>query len=220
MLASIIFSLIPQAFALKNDTHQPINVLSDKQSLNLVSSQAVFTQNVYITQGSIQIKAQKVVVTQSKDKKSETLDAYGTPVYFQQTLDDGKIVKGSAELVNYDIKNEFVTLIGNAQLHQDDSQIEGRKITYDVKTQQLKADSGETGRRVRTILIPTQLNGGKNAHQPKEETPPTINFNTRAPLTQTSGTQKLRNEKKINTHSSQNMNKLSNGNTSTKLSKE
>ncbi|VEJ10086.1 cell envelope biogenesis YhbN [Actinobacillus delphinicola] len=203
VLATTILAMAPQAFALKDDTRQPINVLSDKQSLNLASSQAVFTKNVYITQGSIQIKAHKVIVTRPKDKKkSETLDAYGSPVYFQQTLDDGKVVKGSADFVHYDLKTEFITLIGHAKLRQAESQIEGRKITYDVKDQQLKAD-GSTQRRVRTILIPSQLDDAKNAHahQVKEEDAPVINFNTRAPLTQTEDVQKLHNEQKMDEQS-------------------
>ncbi len=201
VLATTVLAMAPQAFALKDDTRQPINVLSDKQSLNLASSQAVFTKNVYITQGSIQIKASKVIVTRPKDKKkSETLDAYGAPVYFQQTLDDGKVVKGSADFVHYDLKTEFITLIGHAKLRQAESQIEGRKITYDVKDQQLKAD-GSTQRRVRTILIPSQLDDAKHAKPVREEPTPVINFNTRAPLTQTADVQKLHSAQKMDEQS-------------------
>ena len=51
------------AFALKDDTNKPINIVSDNQSLDMENSVVTFTDNVVITQGSILIKANKVVIT-------------------------------------------------------------------------------------------------------------------------------------------------------------
>ena len=51
------------AFALKDDTNKPINIVSDNQSLDMENSVVTFTDNVVITQGSILIKANKVVLT-------------------------------------------------------------------------------------------------------------------------------------------------------------
>ncbi|MBS7023603.1 MAG: lipopolysaccharide transport periplasmic protein LptA, partial [Haemophilus parainfluenzae] len=45
------------AFALKDDTNKPINIVSDNQSLDMENSVVTFTDNVVITQGSILIKA-------------------------------------------------------------------------------------------------------------------------------------------------------------------
>ncbi len=61
------------------------------------------------------------------------MDAYGKPVKFQQKLDNGKMVYGNADKVHYDLGKEFLTLIDNAQLKQEDSRINGDIITYDVK---------------------------------------------------------------------------------------
>ena len=47
------------AFALKDDTNKPINIVSDNQSLDMENSVVTFTDNVVITQGSILIKANK-----------------------------------------------------------------------------------------------------------------------------------------------------------------
>lgn len=47
-------------------------------------------------------------------------------------------------------------MTGNAELKQLDSKINGERITYDVKKQQLKAN-GNGKSRVQTVLIPTQL---------------------------------------------------------------
>jgi len=126
------------AFALKDDTNKPINIVSDNQSLDMENSVVTFTDNVVITQGSILIKANKVVITRPPENsgKKETVEAFGSPVTFHQQLDDGKT--------------------GNAELKQLDSKINGERITYDVKKQQLKAN-GNGKSRVQTVLIPTQL---------------------------------------------------------------
>ena len=41
------------AFALKDDTNKPINIVSDNQSLDMENSVVTFTDNVVITQGSM-----------------------------------------------------------------------------------------------------------------------------------------------------------------------
>ncbi|BBE86841.1 lipopolysaccharide export system protein LptA [Haemophilus influenzae] len=150
------------AFALKDDVNQPINIVSDNQSLDMEKSVVTFTDNVVITQGSIIIKANKVVITRPTEKsgKKETVEAFGTPVTFHQQLDNGTPVDGKANKVHYDLGNEFLTLTNNAELKQLDSKINGSVITYDVKKQQLKAN-GNGKSRVTTVLIPSQLQQAK-----------------------------------------------------------
>lgn len=150
------------ASALKDDTNQPINIVSDNQSLDMENSVVTFSDNVVITQGSIKIQAAKVIITRPPEgsNKKETVEAFGNPVTFHQLLDDGKPVDGKANKVHYDLGAEFLTLTGNAELKQLDSKINGERITYDVKKQQLKANGGKKG-RVKTVLIPNQLNQAK-----------------------------------------------------------
>lgn len=162
LLAATLWVTSFSAFALKDDTNQPINIVSDNQSLDMENSIVTFTDNVKITQGSILIKADKVIITRPPENsgKKETIEAFGKPVTFHQLLDDGKPVDGRANRVHYDLGAEFLSLTGNAELKQLDSKINSDKITYDVKKQQLKASSDSTS-RVRTVLIPNQLNENK-----------------------------------------------------------
>lgn len=149
-------------FALKDDSSQPINIVSDNQSLDMENSLVTFTDNVVITQGSILIKANKVIIKRPPEgsNKKETVEAFGNPVTFHQKLDDGKPVDGRANKVHYDLGAEFLTLTGNAELRQLDSKINGDHITYNVKKQQLKAN-GSSQSRVKTVLIPNQLSSPK-----------------------------------------------------------
>lgn len=161
LLATLIVAS-SSAFALKDDTNQPINIVSDNQALDMEKSVVTFTDNVVITQGSILIKANKVVITRPPENsgKKETVEAFGNPVTFHQLMDDGKPADGKANRVFYDLGTEFLTLTGNAQLQQLDSKINGDVITYDVKKQQLKAN-GSPKSRVTTVLIPSQLQQAK-----------------------------------------------------------
>lgn len=159
ILLGVLMTTSLSAFALKDDTNQPINIVSDNQSLDMENSVVTFTDNVVITQGLILIKANKIVITRPPENsgKKETIEAFGKPVTFHQLLDDGKPVDGKADKVHYDLGSEFLTLKGNAELKQLDSKINSEVITYDVKKQQLRA--GAANSRVKTVLIPTQLNG-------------------------------------------------------------
>lgn len=155
---SIVFAMSCTAYALKGDTAQPINIDSGSQSLDLQHNIVTLSDGVVINQGSIMIKANYVVITRpQKAGQKEKIDARGTPVKFSQKLDDGRIVDGQGNQANYDLNQEFLTLTGNAKLKQRDSFISAPTITYDVKKQQLKATSGGKS-RVRTVLIPDQLN--------------------------------------------------------------
>lgn len=151
-----LVGLSSPSFALKSDTSQPIQIDSGSQSLDMEKNIVTFSENVVITQGSIQIRASQVIITRREGQK-ETIKALGSPVTFQQTLDDGKVVKGRAAQVDYDLGSEFLQLNGNARLSQQDSAIEAAQITYDVKKQQLKASAGQKTGRVKTVLIPQQL---------------------------------------------------------------
>ena len=159
MVFMALLSTSLSSYALKGDTDQPINIDSGSQSLDMNSNVVTFSDNVVITQGSIKVTADKVTIIREEGKK-ETLEASGSPVTFQQTLDNGKPVNGKGNSVHYDLNSEFLTLVGNAELKQQGSFIKASKITYDVKKQQLKANSGNKS-RVKTILIPNELNDNK-----------------------------------------------------------
>lgn len=155
---SVVFGMSCTAYALKGDTNQPINIDSGSQSLDLQNNIVTLSDGVVIKQGSILIKANHVVITRpQKAGQKEKIAARGMPVTFSQKLDDGRIVDGQGNQANYDLNQEFLTLTGNAKLKQRDSFISAPTITYDVKKQQLKAISGGKS-RVRTVLIPNQLN--------------------------------------------------------------
>ena len=168
LAGSLLAASLP-AMALTGDTNQPIHIESDQQSLDMQGNIVTFTGNVVVTQGSIKINADKVVVTRPADQKGkEVIDGYGNPATFYQMQDNGKPVKGRASKMHYELANDFVVLTGNAYLEQLDSNIKGDKITYLVKEQKMQAFS-DKGKRVTTVLVPSQLQDKGKGQAPAQK---------------------------------------------------
>ena len=63
IIASAMLAASLPALAVTGDTEQPIHIESDTQSLDMQGNVVTFTGNVVMTQGTIKINADKVVVT-------------------------------------------------------------------------------------------------------------------------------------------------------------
>ncbi|GLR11153.1 lipopolysaccharide export system protein LptA [Mixta theicola] len=157
LISTLLAASVP-AFALTGDSEKPVNINSANQALDMQGNVATFTGNVIVTQGSIKITADKVVVTRpGGDSKKTVVDAYGNPATFYQLQDDGKPVKGHAAKMHYELAKDFVELTGNAYIEQLDSNVKGDRITYLVKEQKMQAWSEGDNKRVTTVLVPSQL---------------------------------------------------------------
>lgn len=166
LIASSLFSASMPVLALTGDTDQPIHIDSDQQSLDMQGNVVTFTGNVIVTQGSIKVQADKVVVTRPQGQQGrEVIEGFGNPATFYQMQDNGKPVKGHSQKMRYELDKDNVILTGNAYLEQLDSNVKGDRITYLVKQQQMEAFS-DKGKRVTTVLVPSQLqdkNGQRSA---------------------------------------------------------
>ncbi|MDR8274069.1 lipopolysaccharide transport periplasmic protein LptA, partial [Acinetobacter baumannii] len=77
------------ALAKTGDTDQPIHIESDQQSLDMQGNVVTFTGNVVVTQGTIKINADKVVVTRpGNEKGKEVIEGFGNPATFYQMQDN------------------------------------------------------------------------------------------------------------------------------------
>ncbi|MBW3697469.1 lipopolysaccharide transport periplasmic protein LptA [Vibrio sp. T187] len=148
----------PNALALSSDTEQPVYIDSDTQQLDMKSSQVTFVGDVQLKQGSINIDADKIIVSQdAKTSEIQSIRAFGKPATFSQLTDDGKTLNGQANELNYELVTDKLIMTNDAMLSQDGSTIRGSKITYQITSQKLVADSNEN-ERVSTVLQPAQAN--------------------------------------------------------------
>ena len=151
--------------AKQSDYKEKVYVDSIRQQAELADNKVTFFEDVIITQGTIKITAVKVEVIRRGDKGAEEMIAYGNPATFYQVLDNEKPVHAEATQINYKLKEKLVVLTGNAQLKQEDSQVNGDVIRYDIEKQQMMAESARKGSRVKTVFLPEQVQeqgkGGK-----------------------------------------------------------
>ncbi|MGP1931379.1 MAG: lipopolysaccharide ABC transporter substrate-binding protein LptA [Arsenophonus sp. ET-YP4-MAG3] len=160
----LIFILSLPVLALKTDSKQPIQINSVKQSIDLEKNITTFTENIVIKQGTIDVRAYKVVVTRPNgDRKKMIVEAYGTPVTFYQLQDDGKSIKGYSNKLCYEIEKKMIILTGNAYLEQLNNNIKSDRITYLIQNQKMEAFSDNKKRGVTSIFLPSQFNYKKNS---------------------------------------------------------
>ncbi len=173
MISALLLSF--SSLALESDYNQPINVSSVSQHAKMKKNTIVFLEDVLLTQGSIKITGDKLTVIRGSLPNHEIMIADGKVATFYQTQDDGKPFDAEANSIHYDVAKGKITLTGNAQVKQLDSQINGSKIIYFLETEELivNTEKGKDG-RVNTVFLPAQFEKPKtdtteNKNSEKEE---------------------------------------------------
>ena len=104
------------ARAEKADREKPINYSADTGDVNYQTKVGSLAGSVIITQGTLTIRADRVVFRQNPDN-SMMVTAYGNPVSFRQKRDGfDEYYEGFAQRVEYDGAKEFVELFDRALL--------------------------------------------------------------------------------------------------------
>lgn len=152
-----LFSIIALALlarhtsALPDDNQQPINIQADRatqQSLD-GSEKTEYFGNVVMTQGSLRVNADYVVL-HSVDRKVSKIIANGEPARLQQQSDPQKPpVKARAHHIDYQLSTETITLTENAHIEQPDASFSGNHLKYNVATEEVIAEE-----RVKMEFIP------------------------------------------------------------------
>ncbi|WP_423897405.1 lipopolysaccharide transport periplasmic protein LptA [Candidatus Pelagadaptatus aseana] len=144
--------------ALPSDREQPIHITSDQAERNENKGITTYQGDVVMTQGTLKILADKVVIHTIDNQVSEIV-ATGKPAHFhQKPAVDKQMVKASGSTIEYKLENEMLHLINNAKLIQDDgTTMTGDRINYDMKTSVVKA-AGKTSnsrpKRIHMVIPP------------------------------------------------------------------
>ena len=156
-LALSLFLATP-AMALKDDTNQPLNVVSKEQIADFDSNKAIFLENVIATQGTMEVHADKAELTRDENDELKDVIAYGKPATFKQLQENGKVIHSQSSIIQYLPKKNLLILIGRATIWQENSHVDGERIEYNTITKQLKASNENSqGGRVQSTFIPSEL---------------------------------------------------------------
>ncbi len=149
MLASL---LCAQVHALPSDSSQPVTLEADKATFNEKTGVTSYSGNVVITQGTIRIEADQLVVNLDQKRAIKDATATGRPARFQQQLDSRKgLARGEGNQLFYDARAALLTLSGNAHLQQNGTTFHGENLRYSMNKGDIEA-TGTSQRRVRLVI--------------------------------------------------------------------
>lgn len=139
--------------ALEGDTNKPIEVEADSVEIDEGSGKSTYKGNVVLTQGSIRLAADKIIVIQHENK-SDLIKAFGKPATLTQKSKTGKKgIKGRSQRMEYSVDSDILYLIGNAVLVQGKDTFESDRIAYDRKKSLIKGGASAKGKqRVRVTI--------------------------------------------------------------------
>ncbi len=167
LAAAVLASGGAYAQALKPDREQPIHLEADSGTFDDAKKTAVFTGNVVLTQGTLTIRADRLVVTQSADGFQRGV-AYGDPASFRQRrTGTDEWIEGWAKRMEYDSRTETLELFEDARMRRGQDEVRGNYISYNAQTELFRvlgsvkgegAAGGASG-RVRAVIQPKSREG-------------------------------------------------------------
>ena len=167
------FLLCPTAcFAEQSDRNEPIHLEADQVLMDDAEQISTFTGNVRLSQGTLLIRGDKVVVVQDKDGY-QIATAYGNTAEFRQKRESlNEYVEGYGERIEYDMRTGTLNLHERARLKRDKDEVSGNHITYNAKTEIFQVNSGSASsenmppQRVRAVMQPKPMESSASPSAP------------------------------------------------------
>src|SRR6056297_2439346 len=128
----------------------PIIIDSDTNQYDLRSGVTRFSDNVTIQRGAMLVNADEGVVHQA-DGRITLVELFGSPTTWRDRLDDGSIVEGKADQIEFQVIENVVTLSGNARIRHEQGEFTGNQLVYDLDTESLSG-RGSDGNQARVVL--------------------------------------------------------------------
>ncbi|MCV6606313.1 MAG: lipopolysaccharide transport periplasmic protein LptA [Porticoccaceae bacterium] len=150
--------LSPLAQGLPEDRLQSLQIKAEHNSGD-VNGNLVYSGDVEITQGSLQLKADKVVAQLNQ----QTINCTGTPATFRLTTVDYGLVTGRAAELYFDRNSGTLKLSRDAVITKEDGSFtQGDTITYNIDSETWTVEGGVT------VLPPAVATPDKDSPQPEE----------------------------------------------------
>lgn len=162
MIAVILLSPLA-ADAEQADRNKPVNIESDKVTVDDPKKIHLFEGRVILTQGTLEIRGDTLTVTQDAGgfQKGVATSHTGLATFKQRLDGSGDYVRGKAERIEYDSGTQKAHLFNQAHVVSGTDEVSGQFIVYDGKTgQYVVTNSGSSTadgggkERVRVIIKP------------------------------------------------------------------
>ena len=124
------------------DRDKPVNLESDTVDIDDGKKEGIFIGNVVLTQGTLLIKADKIVVKQDVEGFQYGI-AYGKPASFKQKREGfDEYIEGFGERIEYDSKADTVQFFKNSQIKRGGDEVRGDYISYNAITEYYQVIGG------------------------------------------------------------------------------
>ncbi len=143
-LSALALCLLPFSGALaeRADRDKPVNLEADRVTVDDIKQVATFEGNVVLTQGTLVIRGNRMVVQQDGDG-FKTGIAYGNLASFRQKREGfDEYVEGYAERIEYDSKAEKVQMFNRAHIKRGNDDVRGNYISYEAQTEFIRVTGG------------------------------------------------------------------------------
>ncbi|MBK1680223.1 lipopolysaccharide transport periplasmic protein LptA [Rhodocyclus tenuis] len=168
------------ALAERADREKPINLEADRISVDDIKKVQIYEGAVVLTQGTLQIRTDRLIVTQDADgfQRGKAIGgAKGLARFRQKREGKDEYVEGEGETIEHDARNEKTEFFVRAWVKNGADEVRGNYIAYDSLTEKylVTAGSSATGTaakipgvpagRVRAVLMP-KSHGDEKAPAP------------------------------------------------------
>jgi lipopolysaccharide export system protein LptA len=158
-IAILLVAFALPAAAEQADATKPIEIEANKMSADDARRTNVFEGNVIVNRGTLNIRADRIVVRQDKEG-NQYATATGNPVRFKQRQDpkppekEGVWMEGEAKRIELDDKAQKVELFEAARVNRGGDEVAGDYILVDQKSDFFTVTPGKGQGRVRATIQP------------------------------------------------------------------
>ena len=158
-LALLALALPFAAIAEQADSSKPTQIEANRMTADDARRMNVFEGNVVVTRGTLNIRADRIVVRQDKDG-NQFATATGNPVRFRQRQDpkppdkEGVWMEGEAKRIELDDAGGKVELFESARVNRGGDEVTGDYILVDQKSDFFTVTPGKGQGRVKMTLQP------------------------------------------------------------------
>ncbi|MBC6427630.1 MAG: lipopolysaccharide transport periplasmic protein LptA [Cellvibrionales bacterium] len=132
----------------------PLDIEANQAEFREQEGLTIYRGDVRMRQGGIVLRADELQIY-AADGRVRRVVAHGRPAqYEQQAGPERPQVAARANSIDYRLESDLIQLREEASLTQEGATLSGEQITYDLRTNRLRADGG--GERVRMRLPPLQ----------------------------------------------------------------